>query len=54
MAAKAFRCRMGLHAYVKAHPADERPHGPDAAEVCLRCGKRREGTIGGLPPGVVS
>ena len=43
-----------LHQYVKEHPRDERLQGPDGPEVCRRCGERREGTIGNLPPGTVS
>jgi len=26
---KPLRCRLGMHAYVEEHPADERSHGPD-------------------------
>ena len=42
MADRTFRCRLGLHSYVREHPRDERPHGPDGdGEVCRLCGKRR-------------
>jgi len=41
MAAKPFRCMVGLHSFVRAHPADERLQGPPS-QVCRRCGKRRE------------
>jgi hypothetical protein len=48
MASKQLRCRMGLHSYVRAHPADERYEGPDQ-QVCRLCGKRR-GTSSDIPP----
>ncbi|MGR7025486.1 hypothetical protein [Geodermatophilus sp. URMC 62] len=54
MARKPFTCRLGLHAWVEAHPVEERPQGPERARVCRRCGRRRGGDIGGLPPAVVS
>jgi hypothetical protein len=54
MAGKPFACRIGLHAWVEARPADEQAQGPDRARVCRRCGRRRGGDIGGLPPAVVS
>ena len=40
MAGKPFRCKVGLHSYVREHPPDERVH-RSGSEVCLRCGKRR-------------
>ncbi|SNS86463.1 hypothetical protein SAMN06893096_109116 [Geodermatophilus pulveris] len=35
MTGEPLSCGLGLHAYVRQHPADERPHGPDQ-EVCRR------------------
>jgi len=35
------RCVLGLHPYVREHPADERLQGPDK-QVCRLCGKRRD------------
>jgi len=39
MARKPWRCPLGPHAYVRAHPEDERSQGPNK-QVCRRCGKR--------------
>jgi hypothetical protein len=39
---------MGLHSYVRAHPADERYEGPDQ-QVCRLCGKGRD--VVGHPTG---
>jgi len=47
MAAKPLRCRLGMHAYVSEHPADERLRAPDN-KVCRLCGKHTDGGI--LPP----
>lgn len=43
-------CHLGIHAYVHAHPVDERWHGPNH-QVCRRCGKRRELGFSRIPPG---
>ena len=40
MPTKPFRCKVGLHSYVREHPPDERPHRP-GGEVCRLCGKHR-------------
>jgi hypothetical protein len=40
MADKPWRCRVGLHAYVREHPPGERLGGA-VGEVCRLCGKRR-------------
>jgi hypothetical protein len=50
MAGKPFRCMVGLHAYVREHPPDERVHGP-VGEVCRLCGKHRGAS--GIPPAVL-
>jgi hypothetical protein len=34
------RCRLGLHAWVRRHPPNERYKGPDN-QVCRLCGKQR-------------
>ena len=47
MANKRLRCRIGVHSYVRAHPADERYQGPDE-RVCRHCGKRG-GTLLDIP-----
>jgi hypothetical protein len=46
---KPVRCRLGLHAYVRRHPVDERSEGPDH-QVCQMCGKQR-GPAPDVPPG---
>ena len=43
MGAKALRCRVGLHAWVRGHPPDERLQ-RRADWVCVRCGKTRSGS----------
>ena len=47
MATKPWRCVIGLHSYVRAHPADERLQSPDR-QVCRRCGKQA-GDLLGIP-----
>ena len=56
---KPLRCRLGMHAYVKEHPAERRSHdvihagfrvSPDR-EICRLCGKRRSAEF--LPPGAL-
>jgi hypothetical protein len=46
---KPLSCRLGLHAFVRAHSDDERLRGPDH-QVCRRCGKRRQHVTGFVPP----
>jgi hypothetical protein len=50
MTGKPFRCRVGLHAYVREHPPGERIHEP-VGEVCRLCGRHRGAS--GIPPAVV-
>jgi hypothetical protein len=53
MSGKPLWCRLGRHAYVSAHPADEQLRGP-APKVCRRCGKRQGTAVDDLPPAVLS
>jgi len=45
---KPLTCLLGIHSYVRAHPADERLQGP-SPQVCRRCGKRRT-DVAAVPP----
>jgi len=51
MATKPLRCRLGVHAYVSEHPADERLQGP-GNKVCRLCG-RHPTDVGGIPPAAI-
>jgi len=51
MATKPLRCRLGMHAYVRARPTAERPPGPDN-KVCRLCGKHL-GDMFGIPPAAI-
>jgi hypothetical protein len=46
-------CRLGIHAFVRAHADDERLRGPDH-QVCRRCGKQRQRATTVVPPGFLS
>ncbi len=48
-ARKSLLCRLGVHAFVRAHSDDERLRGPDH-QVCRRCGKWRQRVTGIVPP----
>jgi hypothetical protein len=50
MAGKPFRCKVGLHSYVREHPPDERLT-RFGVDVCRRCGKRRGEP--GIPMGIL-
>ena len=49
MARKPWTCLIGVHSYVREHPAGERLQGP-GREVCRRCGKRRQDLLA-IPSG---
>jgi hypothetical protein len=51
MAGRDLRCLVGLHSYVRQHPAGERLAGP-ARQVCRRCGKNRDLDHANVPPAV--
>ena len=46
-------CRLGFHAFVRAHPEDERLRGPDH-QVCRRCAEQRQRATTIVPPGFLS
>lgn len=48
MIRKDVRCLLGVHAWVRRHPIDERYEGPDHL-VCRRCGKQHSPPD--IPPG---
>ncbi|MGY1642190.1 hypothetical protein ACI782_13840 [Geodermatophilus sp. SYSU D00703] len=52
MATRPLRCRLGFHDYVRRPAGDERPGGP-GRQVCRVCGRERELTLDGIPPGFV-
>ncbi len=50
---KPLLCRVGIHAYVRRRPDEERLRGPDH-QVCRRCGKQRQRATTVVPPGFLS